>query len=68
MGFQITAARDGWARMSESVSESEIQISSKSVPSSDAMILFESASDINFGHGLGHMSDVAFISDFSVGS
>ena len=62
--------------MSESVSESEIQILSKSVPLSDAMvlsmsmsglevqILSESASDINFGHDLGHMSDVASMSDF----
>ena len=60
--------------MSESVSGSEIQILSKSVSLSDAMvlfvsgsevqILFESASDINFGHGLGYMSDVASMSDF----
>ena len=49
---RILEARDGWARTSESVSGSEIQI------------FFESASDINFGHGFGYMSDVASMSDF----
>lgn len=54
--------------MSESVSRSEIQISTKSVPLSDAMVLSMSVSgsevQVRVGHGLGHMSDVESMSDF----